>query len=215
MVLQFAFHKGFSRSARGLERFADSRNIPWDQSSTLHPTGLKKFRGDSFFHAAHVCRNGVHTAIVNIPALMDGKIHIGFAVCFKRSLVFTLYSACITCNTLAGRSRPGPTLAPLPCWKNFGVVGSFGVPCSSWVSHPQPPDRSQHLCAVGVDCDPPVRWPISVGWWAIRAPARALRGCECLRLSCERSWTCYSPTAWQRQFSRVVLGMTLLSSRRA
>ena len=69
--------------------------------------------------------------------------------------------------------------------------------------------------AVGVDWDPPVRWPISVGWWAIRAPARALRGCECLRLSCERSWTCYSPTAWQRQYTRVLLGMTLPSSRRA
>ena len=135
MVLQSAAHRVFSRPTRCFERFADSSNIPWDQPSTLHPTGLKKFRGGSFFHAAHVCRNGVHTAIVNIPAQMDGKIDIGFAVCFKRRLVFTLYSACITCNTLAGRSRPGPTLAPLPCWKNFGVVGSFGVCAVLVVSH--------------------------------------------------------------------------------
>ena len=62
----------------------------------------------------------VHVVIVNISALMDGEILIGFAVCFQRGLVFTRCSACITGNTLAERSRPGPTLAPLPCGNNFG-----------------------------------------------------------------------------------------------
>ena len=34
-------------------------------------------------------------------------------------------------------------------------------------SYPQPPDRSQHWCAVGIDCDPPV-WQ---GGGDTRAPA--------------------------------------------
>ena len=40
MVLQFAFRKGFSRSTRGLERFADSRNIPCDQPTTFYPNRI-------------------------------------------------------------------------------------------------------------------------------------------------------------------------------
>ena len=37
----------------------------------------------------------------------------------------------------------------------------------SWscLGHPQPPDRSQHGCTVGVNRDPPV-WPSTqAGWW--------------------------------------------------
>ena len=38
-------------------------------------------------------------------------------------------------------------------------VGRLCVTCAcawSWLSHPRPPDRSQHGCTVGVDLDPPV-----------------------------------------------------------
>ena len=38
--------------------------------------------------------------------------------CFARRIT------CTTSNTVAQRSRPGPRLAPQPCWKNVGVEGS-------------------------------------------------------------------------------------------
>ena len=47
------------------------------------------------------------------------------------------------------------------------------------MSHTQPPWRTKHECTVGVDWDPPVTLPTWAGWWAIREPARALRGCMC------------------------------------
>ena len=37
MVLQNAVDKKFSRPIRGLERFANNSNIPWNQSTIFHP----------------------------------------------------------------------------------------------------------------------------------------------------------------------------------
>ena len=68
--------------------------------------------------------------------------------------------------------------APLPCGScapSFSSLGSCtslrcafvcAVLCSwSCLGHPQPPDRSQHGCTVGVNRDPPV-WPSTqAGWW--------------------------------------------------
>ena len=33
-----------------------------------------------------------------------------------------------------------------------------------YIGHPQPPDRSQHGCTVGVNRDPPV-WPFTQAGW--------------------------------------------------
>ena len=54
-------------------------------------------------------------------------------------------------------------------WAHFSCL-SCALTCAalgSWscLGHPQPPDRSQHGCTVGVNRDPPV-WPSTqAGWW--------------------------------------------------
>ena len=44
-----------------------------------------------------------------------------------------------------------------------------------YLGHPQPPDRSQHGCTVGVNRDPPV-WPSTqAGWWRYQSASPYVR----------------------------------------
>ena len=69
----------------------------------------------------------VQPAIVNISALMDRGLRIGFAVCFKRGLVFTRRITCITSTDTISRwlnalAQQQPALPlPLQCCCNIGV----------------------------------------------------------------------------------------------
>ena len=113
----------------------------------------------------------VHPAIVNISAVMDGGLRIGFAVCFKRGLVFTRRTTCITSTNTISRwlnalAQQQPALPlPLQCCCNIGVDSAVEPPTAFprgvWVlawTHPcdDPPrqdgEPSKRQLVLGCEC---------------------------------------------------------------
>ena len=117
-------------------------------------------------------------------------ILIGFEV--WSNVVLSRCSARITSVTLAQRSRPGPD----------GLIAYLSsARCERAIQSPLAVVNTR--CTVAVDGDPPVKRPTEARWWAIRAPTRALLGCECFWLSCEGSLACHS-------CEKIMMGSTLL-----
>ena len=99
----------------------------------------------------HVC---IHTAIVNISTLVDGGDTHWLRSVFLTWSCFARRITCTTNNTLAERSLDTCSATMLKEFWSWGRHVS--VQCSLRVSHPQPPDRSQHGCTVVFDRDPTV-----------------------------------------------------------
>ena len=74
------------------------------------------------------------------------------------------------------------------------------VLCSwSCLGHPQPPDRSQHGCTVGVNRDPPV-WPSTqAGWWRNQSASPTYVGRRAT-ISRRRGLQTCTPAEGQRKF---------------
>ena len=102
-----------------------------------------------------------------------------FVTCEISSSWFTLYSMTNSVSSSVGRTllryhvRVALSLARHWALAHHWALSSclrYAFVCAvlcSWscLGHPQPPDRSQHGCTVGVNRDPPV-WPSTqAGWW--------------------------------------------------
>ena len=83
-----------------------------------------------------------------------------------------------------------------------GLVGCrVTVFCGLGVaSYPQPPDRSQHGCTVGIDREPPVWHLHQAGWWRYQSASSYVRQCW--------FWCCCTRgRAWSWWFYRVELSV--------
>ena len=117
-----------------------------------HHAGFSSVFG-RFAHCRIATTLGMICNIAPLPCCGDSRTSMLLVCLIRYQAVRSPPVSVFT--TLVPQSRSGEQHT----WCSHSVCLASRVACVrawSWLSHPRPPDRSQHGCTVGVDRDPPV-----------------------------------------------------------